>query len=256
MNTQTQPGLTDEECLRYSRHLLLAEIGEAGQLALKQAKVLIVGMGGLGSPVGLYLAGAGVGQLVLADFDTVDTSNLQRQIIYASAELEQPKVTAARDRLMALNPAIRVRSVNRKLEGMALQMEVSQADVVLDCSDNLATRYLVNAACVQAQTPLVSGAAIGFDGQLMVFDFSKPAQACYQCLFPQAEEAQLNCASAGVLGPVVGTIGSLQALEAIKLIVGMASPQVGRFSSFDGRQLDWFHLKMNPDPNCPCCTTE
>lgn len=253
MSKEIEQGLTDAETLRYSRHLLLKEVGEQGQLALKRARVLIVGMGGLGSPVSLYLAAAGVGQLVLADFDDVDSSNLQRQIIYTCDDLKQPKVSAARARLLAMNPEINVRSVNRKLEGVALAMEVSQADLVLDCSDNLGTRYSVSQACVQAGVPLVSGAAIGFDGQLMVFDHRIPSQPCYRCLFPKATEAQLNCSNAGILGPVVGTMGSLQALEAIKLLVDIDSPQVGRFSSFDGRYLEWFHLKMTRDPNCPDC---
>jgi molybdopterin/thiamine biosynthesis adenylyltransferase len=253
IQTQTPAGLTDNETLRYSRHLLLKEVGEAGQLALKKARVLIVGMGGLGSPVGLYLAAAGVGQLVLADFDALDVTNLQRQITYTSADIGQPKASVARSRLLAINPEIQVRSVVRKLEGAVLSMEVDQADVILDCSDNLATRYQVSEACVRAAKPLVSGAAVGFDGQLMVFDHRQSEQPCYHCLFPKAEEVQLNCATSGVLGPIVGTIGSLQALEAIKLLTGIESPQRGRFSSFDGRSLDWFHMKMARNPNCPCC---
>ncbi|MPW29787.1 molybdopterin-synthase adenylyltransferase MoeB [Agarivorans sp. B2Z047] len=251
--TSKQSTLSDQEVLRYSRHLLLKDVGEAGQLKLKSAQVLLVGMGGLGAPAALYLAAAGVGKLVLADFDEVDSSNLQRQVLYREDDIKQPKVVAAKQHLQALNSNIQVRTVNRKMDEMLLAMEVAQADVVLDCSDNIATRYAVNQACVKAKVPLVSGAAVAFDGQLMVFDFRQAEQGCYHCLFPNASEQQLNCSNAGILGPVVGTIGSLQALETIKLIAGTPSAQRGRFSSFDAHSLEWFHLKVNADANCPVC---
>ncbi|UPW18389.1 molybdopterin-synthase adenylyltransferase MoeB [Agarivorans sp. TSD2052] len=247
--------LSDQECLRYSRHLLLKDVGEEGQVKLKQAQVLVIGMGGLGAPASLYLAAAGVGKLVLADFDDIDSSNLQRQVLYREEDIKQPKVSAAKQHLQALNSHIQIRTVNRKMDTMLLAMEVAQADVVLDCSDNITTRYAVNQACVAASVPLVSGAAVAFDGQLMVFDFRQAAQGCYHCLFPNASEQQLNCSNAGILGPVVGTIGSLQALETIKLIVGIASAQVGRFSSFDAHTLEWFHLTTKHDPKCPVCGT-
>ncbi|WP_432455549.1 MULTISPECIES: HesA/MoeB/ThiF family protein [unclassified Agarivorans] len=245
--------LTDQEYQRYSRHLLLKEVGEAGQLKLKQAQVLLIGVGGLGAPASMYLAAAGVGKLVLADFDQLDSSNLQRQVLYTEADIGSAKVTAAKQRLQQLNSQIQVRTVNRKMDDLLLAMEVAQADVVLDCSDNISTRYAVNQACVKAKVPLVSGAAVAFDGQLMVFDFRRSAQGCYHCLFPNASEQQLNCSNAGVLGPVVGTIGSLQALETIKLLVGLASAQLGRFSSFDAHSLEWFHLSIQADPACPVC---
>ncbi|MDO6763250.1 molybdopterin-synthase adenylyltransferase MoeB [Agarivorans sp. 1_MG-2023] len=248
--------LSDDECLRYSRHLLLKDLGEAGQLKLKHAQVLVIGMGGLGAPASLYLAAAGVGRLVLADFDEVDSSNLQRQVLYREGDIKQPKVESAKQHLQALNSNIQIRSVNRKMDAMLLAMEVAQADVVLDCSDNIATRYAVNQACVEAKVPLVSGAAVAFDGQLMVFDFRKAEQGCYHCLFPNASEQQLNCSNAGILGPVVGTIGSLQALETIKLITDIPSAQVGRFSSFDAHSLEWFHLSVNADANCPVCSNQ
>ncbi|WP_221075157.1 HesA/MoeB/ThiF family protein [Agarivorans aestuarii] len=251
--TSKQSTLSDQEVLRYSRHLLLKDVGEAGQLKLKSAQVLLVGMGGLGAPAALYLAAAGVGKLVLADFDEVDSSNLQRQVLYREDDIKQPKVVAAKQHLQALNSNIQVRTVNRKMDEMLLAMEVAQADVVLDCSDNIATRYAVNQACVMAKVPLVSGAAVAFDGQLMVFDFRQAEQGCYHCLFPNASEQQLNCSNAGILGPVVGTIGSLQALETIKLIAGIPSAQLGRFSSFDAHSLEWFHLNVNADANCPVC---
>lgn len=255
-----QHQLTDNEFKRYSPHLLLEEFGVSGQLALKAAHILVIGMGGLGSPVSLYLAAAGVGQIVIADFDSVDSSNLQRQILYNSEDIGREKVAAARARLLALNPEVKVRAVARKLEGSALQLEIGMADVVLDCSDNLATRYLISQACVVLNKPLISGAAIGFDGQLMVFDHRLKGEACYHCLFPNEQpssepppdEPAQSCGRSGVLGPVVGTIGSLQALEAIKLLVGMPSNQVGRVSRFDGRNLSWYHLTMSQDPNCLC----
>ncbi|WP_026959644.1 HesA/MoeB/ThiF family protein [Aliagarivorans taiwanensis] len=245
--------LSDQESLRYSRHLLLKQIGEQGQLKLKDAHVLVIGMGGLGVPAATYLVGAGVGHLVLADFDEIDSSNLQRQVLYREQDIGQSKVLTAKSQLEALNSLIQIRAVNRRMGEMLLGMEVAQADVVLDCSDNLATRYAVNQVCVKAGKPLVSGAAVAFSGQLMVFPFDRPEQACYHCLFPNAQEQQLNCANAGILGPVVGTIGSLQALEAIKLICGMDSAAQGRFSSFDAQHLEWMHIKMQQDPSCPVC---
>ncbi|CAG9295345.1 HesA/MoeB/ThiF family protein [Celerinatantimonas diazotrophica] len=244
--------LTDAQLKRYSRHLLLAQVGEAGQLKLANASVLIVGMGGLGAPAGLYLAGAGVGKLVLADDDIVSESNLQRQIVYSEKQLGQSKVNAARDRLQALNHDIHIRPVQRRLSEQILQMEVMQADVVLDCSDNIQTRYALSDTCQKLKVPLVSGAAVAFDGQLMVFDFRQPDSPCYRCLFPQASDAVLNCSTAGVLGPLVGVIGSLQALECIKMICQIESAAVGRFSSFDGLSGEWFHLQMQKRPNCQC----
>jgi molybdopterin/thiamine biosynthesis adenylyltransferase len=255
-STSKPAALSDQECLRYSRHLLLKELGEAGQLKLKNSQVLLVGMGGLGAPAALYLAAAGVGKLVIADFDQLESSNLQRQVLYREADVEQPKVVAAKQQLQALNSSVQVRTVQRKMDAMLLAMEVAQADVVLDCSDNIVTRYAVNQACVEAKVPLVSGAAVAFDGQLMVFDFRQAQQGCYHCLFPDASEQQLNCSNAGILGPVVGTIGSLQALETLKLLADIPSAQVGRFSSFDAHSLEWFHLKVNADSACPVCGEE
>ncbi|MFM2481907.1 HesA/MoeB/ThiF family protein [Celerinatantimonas sp. YJH-8] len=246
--------LSDAELKRYSRHLLLGKVGEAGQLRLRQASVLIVGMGGLGSPVSLYLAAAGIGRLVIADDDVVSESNLQRQIIYGESQLGEPKVMAAKARLHDLNSWVQVRPVQRRLSQQVLEMEVMQADVVLDCSDNIDTRYAVSDACLKARVPLVSGAAVGLDGQLMVFDYRQEDSACYRCLFPQASDAVLNCSTAGVLGPMVGLIGCSQALEAIKLIVGIPSDQVGRFSSFDGISGEWFHLQMHRLATCSCCS--
>jgi molybdopterin/thiamine biosynthesis adenylyltransferase len=211
-------------------------------------------MGGLGSVAAQYLAAAGVGQLVIADFDTLEESNLQRQVLYRESNLGQLKVEAAREQLLSLNSDLQVRTVSRRLEGQQLQMEAQLADVVLDCSDNIATRYAVNTACKQTNTPLISGAAVAFDGQLMMFDF-RSTSACYQCLFPNAVEQQLNCATAGILGPVVGTMATLQALETLKFLAQMSSPQWGRVSHFDGRNLEWMHVKIRSNPGCPCCAS-
>ncbi|MCE2573569.1 HesA/MoeB/ThiF family protein [Motilimonas eburnea] len=245
--------LNDAETLRYSRHLLLENVGEAGQLKLKQAKVLIMGMGGLGAPASMYLAAAGVGSLVLADFDQLDVTNLQRQICYDSEQVGQAKVDAAKSRLLALNDHIRIRVINKKMAQSQLAMEIGLADIVLDCTDNLASRHLISQVCCQTKTPLIVGAGIRLEGQLMMFDFSQPDSACYHCLFPSTEEQALNCSNSGVLGPVVGTIGSLQALEAIKYIVGLPSGIKNQLKLFDGLSLNWQSFAIKRDPDCPVC---
>lgn len=244
------PQLNDAEFKRYNRHVLLDKIGEVGQIKLKSAHILIVGMGGLGCPVATYLVAAGVGHLVIADDDVVSESNLQRQVLYQESQIGLFKSTCARENLLAVNHSAQIRAVNRRLEGQALEMEVMQADVVIDCSDNLATRYQVSDMCLSQRTPLVAGAAIGFDGQLMVFDFRDEQSPCYRCLFPQAQEMTLNCSNAGVVGPLVGMIGSAQALEAIKLICHIDSKAVGCFASFDGITGEWFYLAMQRQVNC------
>ncbi|WP_372880837.1 ThiF family adenylyltransferase [Psychromonas sp.] len=245
--------LTDAEILRYSRHLLLEEVGESGQLALKSAKVLIIGMGGLGSPAALYLAAAGVGTIVLSDFDHLEVSNLQRQIAYQSCDTGAPKVTLMKKRLEALNPEIRVRSIKNKMDESQLAMELLLADLVLDCTDNMASRQMINQACVQAKRPLIVGAAIRLEGQLMFFDHSLPDSACYHCLFPNNEEQVLNCSNSGVLGPVVGTIGTLQALEAIKYLTGLPSGIKNKLKLFDAKTLEWQTFAINKDPKCQVC---
>ena len=245
--------LTDAETLRYSRHLLLNNVGEAGQLKLKQANVLIMGMGGLGAPASMYLAAAGVGTLVLADFDELDLSNLQRQISYDASQVGQHKVDAAKARLSGLNSEIRIRGIKKKMDAKQLAMEVSMADLVLDCTDNLASRHLISQVCCQAKTPLIVGAGIRMEGQLMMFDFSQPDSACYHCLFPSTQEQTLNCSNSGVLGPIVGTIGSLQALEAIKYLVGLPSGIKNQLKLFDGLTLNWQTFSISRDPACPVC---
>jgi len=245
--------LSDSELLRYSRHLLLEEVSEAGQHKLKQAKVLIIGMGGLGSPAALYLAAAGIGHLVLNDFDEIEVSNLQRQITYQSSDIGDSKVEITKQRLQQLNPDIKVRSINKQMPELQLSMELTMADLVLDCTDNMATRQMINKACVDAKVPLIVGAAIRLEGQLMFFDHSQADSSCYHCLFPSSEEQTLNCSNSGIIGPVVGTIGTLQALEAIKYFVGLPSGIKNKLKLFDGKTLDWQTFAINKEPQCSVC---
>lgn len=245
--------LNDEELLRYSRQILLAQIDVAGQLKLKQSRVLIVGLGGLGSPVALYLAAAGVGELHLADFDSVDLTNLQRQIIHDSEQIGVSKVDSAIVRLTAINPQIRLVPHRAALDEDALAAAVAAVDLVLDCSDNFGTREAVNAACVAAGKPLVSGAAIRLEGQLAVFDPRNPTSPCYHCLYGHGSEAELTCSEAGVVGPLVGLVGSLQALEALKLLAGFGEPLVGRLLLVDALGSRFRELRVKRDPSCSVC---
>lgn len=247
--------LSDKEFMRYSAQLMLPDIGEGGQLALRSARVLIVGVGGLGSPVALYLAAAGVGHIYLADDDKVELSNLQRQIMYNQRQVQQHKVVAAQQSLAQLNPHIRVTAIGQRLADNNLAHAVAAVDLVIDCSDNMATRQAVNARCVQQQTALIVGAGIGFEGQLISFDASKVDSACYHCLFPfSAGEVPKNCATSGILGPVVGTIGSLQALEAIKYLTGITVPSFNRLMRFDGMNLQWQNLSIARNADCQVCS--
>ncbi len=245
--------LDDERLLRYSRQIMLPEFGVEAQERLLAATALVVGMGGLGSPAALYLAAAGVGRLILADPDRVELSNLQRQILHATDDAGRPKVDSARDRLAALNPDVRIDTLPAALEGEALEDAVREADVVLDCSDNFRTRFEVNRACLAQGKPLVSGAAIRFEGQLAVFDPRDPDSPCYRCLYRDQGEAEETCAENGILSPVVGVIGSLQALEALRLLTGLGTPSVGRLLLFDGLHLDLRLLRLPRDPDCPAC---
>jgi len=245
--------LSDAEMLRYSRHILLDEIGELGQKDLKNSHVLIIGAGGLGSPAALYLAAAGVGSLVIADFDSLDVSNLQRQIVYQTGDIGSDKVALMKSRLENLNPEIRIRSINQQMDEEQLLLELMMTHLVLDCTDNLESRRMINRACVKAKVPAIIGAGIQMQGQLMFFDHKQDDSACYQCVFPDNEEQQLNCRNSGVLGPIVGTIGSLQALEAIKYIVGMPSSVRNKLKLFDGKTLDWQTFNIDKDPECPVC---
>ncbi|AXA65185.1 molybdopterin-synthase adenylyltransferase MoeB [Pseudomonas oryzihabitans] len=245
--------LSDGELLRYSRQILLAQVDIAGQLRLKDARVLIVGLGGLGSPVALYLAAAGVGELHLADFDQVDLSNLQRQVLHDESRIGQGKVDSALQRLAALNPEVRLVPVREALDADSLAARIALVDLVLDCSDNFTTRAAVNAACVAQGRPLVSGAAIRLEGQLSVFDPRRADSPCYHCLYGEGSEAELSCSEAGVLGPVVGLVGSLQALEALKLLAGFGEPLVGRLLLVDAAGSRFRELRVKRDPGCPVC---
>ncbi|PZP22443.1 molybdopterin-synthase adenylyltransferase MoeB [Pseudomonas kuykendallii] len=245
--------LTDDELLRYSRQILLKQIDVDGQLCLKQSRVLIVGLGGLGSPVALYLAAAGVGELHLADFDTVDLTNLQRQIAHDSVSIGRTKVDSAMARLHALNPEVRLVAHRTALDADCLADAVAAVDLVLDCSDNFGTREAVNAACVATARTLVSGAAIRLEGQLSVFDPRQADSPCYHCLYGHGSEAELTCSEAGVVGPLVGVVGSLQALEALKLLAGFGEPLVGRLLLIDAFGSRFRELRVRRDPECPVC---
>ncbi len=246
--------MNDTQLLRYSRHILLDQVGIAGQEALLAAHVLIIGAGGLGSPVALYLAAAGVGRITLADHDQVDLTNLQRQIAHDLAGIGQNKARSAAARMRAMNPDIEVIPLPARLEGASLMAAVAAADVVLDCSDNFATRHAVNRACVALRKPLVSGAAVRFDGQIAVFDRRREEAPCYACLFPeQAQDAEMRCAEFGVFAPLVGVIGTMQALEALKLLVGIGDSLSGRLLLFDALAADWRAIRLKRDPGCEVC---
>lgn len=245
--------LTDNELLRYSRQILLPQIDVDGQLRLKDSRVLIVGLGGLGAPVALYLAAAGVGELHLADFDTVDLTNLQRQIIHGTDSVGLGKVDSAIARLSALNPDVKLVAQRQALDADSLEAAVAAVDLVLDCCDNFGTREAVNAACVAAKKPLVSGAAIRLEGQLSVFDPRREESPCYHCLYGHGSEAELTCSEAGVVGPLVGLVGSLQALEALKLLAGFGEPLVGRLLLIDALGSRFRELRVKRDPQCAVC---
>lgn len=248
--------MNDDQLLRYSRHILLPEIGVEGQEAILAARVLVIGAGGLGSPAAMYLAAAGVGTLVIADGDTVDLTNLQRQILHSAEGVGRLKVESGRDTLHRLNPLAHVELRATRLEGQALEDEVAAADVVLDCCDNFATRHAVNRACVKFRRPLVSGAGIRFDGQVSVFDLRKDESACYHCLFPEGEDLEeVRCAVMGVFAPLVGIIGAMQAAEALKLIVGCGTSLDGRLLLLDGLEMEWRSVSLGRDPGCPVCGT-
>ncbi|WP_417547026.1 HesA/MoeB/ThiF family protein [Marinobacter segnicrescens] len=246
--------LDDNELLRYSRQLLLPRFDVEGQLALKQARVLVVGSGGLGCPVALYLGAAGVGNLVLADDDAVELANLQRQIGFDQAAVGRPKAEALAERVRAINPEISVTARVERLEGEGLAEVVAGVDLVLDCTDNFNTRFALNRACVAAGVPLVSGAAIRGEGQVSVFDSRDEASPCYHCLYPEQGNEDLTCSEAGVIGPLVGMIGATQAMEAIKVISGKGRPLVGRLLILDAWQMEWREMKLARDPDCPVCS--
>jgi adenylyltransferase/sulfurtransferase len=253
--------MNDDQLLRYSRQIMLPQLDVAGQQRLLQSHALIIGLGGLGSPIAMYLAAAGVGQLTLADDDEVDLSNLQRQIVHGMADIGSSKVVSASKTLKALNPDIDVFTVNKRLDGDALLAEVSKADIVIDASDNFATRFAINQACSLESTPLVSGAAIRMEGQVCVFDHQENKhankQACYRCLYSKdQDEETATCSENGVLSPVVGIIGSIQATEAIKILAGFGSTLSGRLLLLDATTMEFREMKLTQDPNCPVCANK
>ena len=246
--------MNDQQLLRYSRHILLPEIGVEGQQKLLDARVLVIGAGGLGSSAAIFLAASGVGTLMLCDGDTVDLTNLQRQILHRTASIGMPKVDSARASLAEINPEVHIIALNERADKTRLAELVAQADVVLDCSDNFATRYALNQACLQLKKPLVSGAAVRFDGQVTVFDLRNPHSPCYHCLYPeQAITEETRCAVMGVFAPLVGIVGSLQAAETIKLLVDAGTLLCGRLLVMDGLHMELRTVKLGKDKACPIC---
>ena len=246
--------MNDEQLLRYSRHILLDEVGIEGQERVLASHALVIGAGGLGSPVALYLGSAGVGRITLVDHDVVDLTNLQRQVAHTTDRVGQPKVESAAQAVRAINPSVEVTCLQQRADTALLDEWVPQATVVLDCSDNYATRHAVNAACIRHGKPLVAGAVIRFDGQVMVFDPRDAASPCYACMFtPEAEFEEVQCSTMGVFAPLVGVIGAMQAAEALKLISGAAPAITGRLLMLDGRTMEWNTMKVPRDPACVVC---
>jgi molybdopterin/thiamine biosynthesis adenylyltransferase len=248
--------VNDDQLLRYSRHILLDEVGIEGQQRLIDSHVLVVGAGGLGSPVAMYLAASGVGHITIADHDVVDLTNLQRQIAHTTARVGHPKVASAAQAMLALNPEVRVTALPHKLDATQLDTLVPNVTVVVDCCDNFETRQAVNAACVKHKVPLVSGAAIRMDGQLAVYDARDDASPCYACIFPPDHAPEeVRCATMGVLAPLVGVIGTMQAMETVKLITGMGSRLTGRLQMLDGRDMAWNEVRLQRNASCSVCGT-
>ncbi|MFQ6405841.1 molybdopterin-synthase adenylyltransferase MoeB [Methylophilus sp. 'Pure River'] len=246
--------MQDDLLLRYSRHIMLPQVEYAGQEKLTQSHALIVGAGGLGAPVAMYLAAAGVGTLTICDFDQVDLTNLQRQIIHTTAAVGQNKALSAQATIASLNPEVKVNVETTRLNDDALAARVAEADVVIDCSDNFATRYLLNQLCFSRKTPLVSGAAIRFEGQLSVFDFRHDESPCYHCLYPDVGDDQaLRCADNGVFAPLVGMIGTAQAAEAIKVLLNIGQTMQGRLLLLDALSAEWRTIRLKKDPSCTVC---
>ncbi|MFJ2989057.1 HesA/MoeB/ThiF family protein [Collimonas sp. NPDC087041] len=248
--------MNDQQLLRYSRHILLDDIDIEGQEKILAARALVIGAGGLGSPVALYLASAGVGSITLVDNDTVDLTNLQRQILHTSERVGQAKVASGKTALAQINPDIQVVALAERADEARLAELIGNADVVIDCSDNFATRHAINRACVALKVPLVSGAAIQFDGQISVFDARDDSSPCYACLFPPDREfEEIACATMGVFAPLVGIIGSMQAAEALKLIAGIGTPLVGKLLMLDARSMEWSRIGVARDAGCLVCGT-
>ncbi|AMO24186.1 molybdopterin-synthase adenylyltransferase MoeB [Ramlibacter solisilvae] len=246
--------MTDDQLLRYSRHILLEEIGVEGQERIMAGHALVIGAGGLGSPVALYLGTAGVGWITLVDHDHVDLTNLQRQIAHDMARIGQPKAESARLGIAAINPEPRVTAITERMDAQGLDRLVPGADVVIDCTDNFSTRHAINAACVRHAKPLVSGAAIRFDGQISVYDVRDGASPCYACVFPQGDDfEETRCATLGVFAPLVGIVGATQAAEALKLLSGTGASLAGRLLMLDGRSMSWTEMRVPRNPHCTVC---
>ncbi len=245
--------LTDSQLLRYSRHIFLPDIDVTGQQALADSRVLVLGAGGLGSPVLMYLATSGVGHLVISDPDVVDESNLQRQIVHRADQVDRLKVESAAVQLRAMNPDIELTLQPHTLSSEQLHEQAAAATVVVVGTDNFASRYAANQACLDTSTPLVSAAAIGWEGQISVFDSRRDDSPCFACLYPKGDDTALNCAESGVVSPLVGVLGSYQALETLKVITGAGHPLVGRLQVFDGLAGQWQTLTLNRQPACPVC---
>lgn len=247
--------MNDTQLLRYSRHILLDEIGVEAQTRLLDATALIIGAGGLGSPAALYLASAGIGRIVIADGDVVDLTNLQRQILHRDDRIDQAKAVSGKQTMHEINPDIEIVAITDRLTGAALASQVAQATVVLDCCDNFETRHAVNRACVEAGVPLVSGAAIRFDGQLAVFDPRIGSSPCYHCLFPEGTDVEdIRCAVMGVFAPLTGIIGTMQAAEALKIAGQFCEPMTGRLILLDARSMEINEIRVPRDPGCPVCS--
>ncbi len=245
--------MNDQQLLRYSRQIMLPQVDISGQQKLLDANILIIGAGGLGSPASIYLAAAGVGHITIYDDDEVDLSNLQRQIAHHSSDIGTDKVISTQQTLKKINPEVKVTAVKQRLEGEVLNIEVKNADLVLDCCDNFSTRFAINAACVKHKTPLVSGAAIRFEGQVSVFTSGVNNSPCYNCLYADTGEEMQNCATNGVISPITGIIGSIQAMEAMKLIMGIGETLTGRLLLLDGLSMQWNEMKLRKNNQCPTC---
>lgn len=245
--------LTNKEQLRYSRQIMLNKMGQQGQIALRDSRILIVGMGGLGNPVSMYLAAAGIGTLYLADGDNIEITNLSRQVLFNEQDLNLNKADVAAEKLLKQNPDINIEVIDEMLDQELCQYYVSQVDLVIDCSDNIATRYLVNQCCIEHKIPLIIGAATGFDGQQLLVDPRDPKSACYQCLFPASEKAPVNnCQTIGIIGPVLAIIAGMQSLQAIKLLTGN-TVHVNQLNLFDGLSNQWQQFSLHKQENCPVC---
>jgi molybdopterin/thiamine biosynthesis adenylyltransferase len=246
--------MTDDQLLRYSRHILLDALGIEGQTRILAAHALVVGAGGLGSPAALYLASAGIGKITLVDDDTVDFTNLQRQILHTQARVGMAKATSGQQAMAAINPEIEIVPLQQRLSGAALDTLVATADVVLDCSDNFTTRHAINRACAHHRKPLVSGAAIRFDGQISVYDLRRDDSPCYHCLFPEGEDVEeVRCAVMGVFAPLTGIIGTMQAAEALKLVAGIGETLTGRLQLLDALTMEWNTVRFRKDGDCAVC---